>query len=79
MKAVVGEEALSSEDLVSNIFLLGFFYYTEVVLEAMVLIKFLFFFFFLFFYNSYIWNFSTSLRGSLLHKERMIPATSSSL
>jgi hypothetical protein len=77
MKAVVGEEALSSEDLVSNIFLLGFFYYTEVVLEAMVLIKFLFFF--LFFYNSYIWNFSTSLRGSLLHKERMIPATSSSL
>jgi hypothetical protein len=46
MKAVVGEEALSSEDLVSNIFLLGFFYYTEVVLEVMVLIKFLFFFFF---------------------------------
>jgi hypothetical protein len=77
MKAVVGEEALSSEDLVSNIFLLGFFYYTEVVLEVMVLIKFLFFFLLL--YNSYIWNFSTSLRGSLLHKERMIPATSSSL
>jgi hypothetical protein len=77
MKAVVGEEALSSEDLVSNIFPLGFFYYTEVVLEVMVLIKFLFFFLLL--YNSYIWNFSTSLRGSLLHKERMIPATSSSL
>jgi hypothetical protein len=75
-KAVVGEEALSSEDLASTNFLSScFFLYIVKLSLKWVLMKLIF----LNIINGCIWNFWTSLRGSLLPREPTTPAIYSSL
>lgn len=70
MKAVVGEEALSSEDLVCFIFPLSFCFSFLLLSrnDVRILIK---QHLFLMKY-SYIWSSWTNSRGSLWHKEPMI-------